>query len=681
MATYGADFYALTKYGTPIAVDYGIDPFLAEPLGEGRTRVQWVNPTGEWTRFRLLRSRYGYAVTPDDGDILLDLTPPSPGQIVDLDGDTPSLSPFRYYSLWIEIDGDWQRAGVTSTLALTRTDTVDRLLAMLPRYFRLSSGAELTGNNENQDLIKFVTVLAYGVDYVRTYAATLPSVNDPGVVHLADLESLASQFGIEYLHALPGRLMRQRVMNGSLLAKQRGVLTGLRDLVALSVGFDVELTYGHNLMLNADQSSFYSPVQYPEWDVATQYTGPNVAQARAGDRVVFAGNEFEAKAIGALGNAQKPELTAIDNTWWVALNRHNDGTLYNSRTTNISTWQALLQGPESALYDVLPITSADALSVDVGATSDVHTGRNDSNVLIVKNTSAGTRDVLVRSISYLAAGTTWDPELVVRYGVPVPQAINAWDAAMNYERGDIVVHKGRSWRALRETLGAQPQVELDTDDVWEALGFDERIRCCVSGYAHGPLTGSPGTGGLAVDNRVFLFDEHGNFLLTLTATSTTAFLDTFTRTDTGVWTTRVADVRPAAQVWAVTTGANWSVADGFAFPTNPTTTQLTRVASLTADGRVAVTFGANAMPGKQYGLALRISGATNYIRASRTKLEKVVAGTPTTLATYSTPCVEGDRLMVDMTGNVLTVYRNGVQVGTATDSFNASATAHGMFTA
>lgn len=679
MAVYSADFYALTKYGTAVAVDYGVEPFTAEPIGSGRTRLQWTNPPGDWTQFRLLRSRYGWAVAPDDGDILIDTTGQTAGEYVDIDGSTPALSPFRYYTLYLLIDAVWQRAGITSTLAINPSNTLDTLLATLPRYYRLASGNELTGNVENHDLQNFMTVVAFGVDYLRTYAQTLPSVNDPHVVHLADLESLATQFGIDYLHALPARLMRQRVTNASLLGKQRGTLAGLRDLVALSVGFDVELVVGRNLMLNQDQSSFYNPIQYPDWDSARTYVGPDTVNSRPGDRVIFAGNEFETKAIGARGGAQQPAVTAVDNTWWKYIDRHADGTLYNTKTGNLSTWQALLQGPEVALYDTLPIGSADALTVNVGSSFDAHSGINDSNVLAVKNTSGGTRDVLVRSISYANAGTTWDPELVVRQGIPVPQATTAWDPTVEYMKGNIVLHKGRPWRAVKEALGAQPPGEPDADDVWEALGFDERIRMCFSAYAHGPLTGSAGTGGLAVEPRVSLFDEHGQLLTTLSIHSTSAFLDTFTRLSTGVWTTRVADVRPSTQTWGVVTGANWLVVDGLAYPADPGATQLTRITSLAANGRVAVTFGKNALSGHTHGLAVRISDASNYIRASRSKLEKVAAGVVTTLATFASLFVEGDRLMIDLNGNTITVYKNAVQVAQVTDSLNAAVAQHGIF--
>jgi hypothetical protein len=681
MATYDADLYALSKYGTPLAVDYGVAPFTAEPIGNGRTRVQWTNPTGAWTQFRLLGSRYGWATAADDGDVLLDLPgPTTPGQFIDIDGTTPALSAFRYYTLYLLIDGTWQRAGMTSTLAVSGDDTLDTLLSFVPTYFRLQAPSELTGHVENADFTKFMSVVAFGVNYLRSYAKTLPSANDPQIVHLSALESLSTQFGVEYLYALSARLMRQRVINASLLAKQRGLKSGLRDLIGLSSGFDIEIALGRNLMLNQDQSSFYNPIQYPEWSALRQYVGPDTVNNRPGDRVIFAGNEFEAKAPGALGDVQKPPVTAADNTWWKYINRHADGTLFVAKSASISTWQALLQGPEVPLTCNLPVDSTDPLYVNVGVSFDNHAGRNDSNVLVVRNTSGGTRDVLVRSISYLSpGGTTWDPETVVRYGIPVPQATEAWDPETEYLRGDIVMHMGRPWRAVRAALGAQPPGEPDFDDVWEALGFDGRIRMCFSAYAHGPLTGTAGTGGLAVESRVSLFDEHGQFLTTLSAKSTAAFLDTFTRQSTGVWTTRVADVRPAAQTWNVVSGSNWMVANGLAYPTNPAATQITRITGLAANGRVAVTFGKNAMTGHTHGLAVRISDGLNYIRASRSRLEKVAAGVVTTLATFASPFVEGDRLMLDLNASTITVYRNGVQIAQVTDALNSAIAQHGIF--
>jgi hypothetical protein len=48
------------------------------------------------------------------------------------------------------------------------------------------------------------------------------------------------------------------------------------------------------------------------------------------------------------------------------------------------------------------------------------------------------------------------------------------------------------------------------------------------------------------------------------------------------------------------------------------------------------------------------------------------------VGSYSTACQPGDRLTVYLSGNNITVYRNGAQVLTASNSYNASATLHGL---
>jgi len=62
----------------------------------------------------------------------------------------------------------------------------------------------------------------------------------------------------------------------------------------------------------------------------------------------------------------------------------------------------------------------------------------------------------------------------------------------------------------------------------------------------------------------------------------------------------------------------------------------------------------------------------------QTNIVKLNAGTPTILATHSTAFLSGDRMTATCSGNVITVFRNGTQVSTATDAFNNTQTNFGM---
>lgn len=81
---------------------------------------------------------------------------------------------------------------------------------------------------------------------------------------------------------------------------------------------------------------------------------------------------------------------------------------------------------------------------------------------------------------------------------------------------------------------------------------------------------------------------------------------------------------------------------------------------------------------QQQALVFRYSDDNDYWKATTQALIKKVSGTFTTVATYSANAQAGDRLTVQLSGSSITVQVNGVTVATATDSFNSTATEHGI---
>ena len=151
---------------------------------------------------------------------------------------------------------------------------------------------------------------------------------------------------------------------------------------------------------------------------------------------------------------------------------------------------------------------------------------------------------------------------------------------------------------------------------------------------------------------------------------------------TGNWGTTLAgqtpDV-PNGQTWSVPAGA--FTVDGFLDGTvHPSVVGTRSVATLSAqsDCQVAVTFKTSPDSGMTQGIIFRRSDDSNYWRAGRTTLRKKVAGSFTTVGTYTTPFSDLDRMTVVLNGSSITVLRNGTSVLSATDSFNSTAVLHGL---
>ena len=97
-----------------------------------------------------------------------------------------------------------------------------------------------------------------------------------------------------------------------------------------------------------------------------------------------------------------------------------------------------------------------------------------------------------------------------------------------------------------------------------------------------------------------------------------------------------------------------------------------------ADCILGVTFLTAANTGWSNGIVFRWSTDSNYWRVGANYLKKRVAGVLSTVATHSTPFSPLDRMTVALSGSSIKVYRNGVQVSSATDSFNSGSAYHGI---
>lgn len=87
---------------------------------------------------------------------------------------------------------------------------------------------------------------------------------------------------------------------------------------------------------------------------------------------------------------------------------------------------------------------------------------------------------------------------------------------------------------------------------------------------------------------------------------------------------------------------------------------------------------------KQIGLVFRLTDTSNYLRIvvdpTSLTLFKRVAGALTTLATYTRTMVSGDVVGIELKGPNISTIVNGNVIGIVTDSFNQTATKHGLCT-
>jgi hypothetical protein len=492
---------------------------------------------------------------------------------------------------------------------------------------------------------------------VRSYYDSNRYTNDAMRTRFDNVAQLAAQFGIQYEASAPAYLFRQRVRDAATLGRQKGTLEQIRSIISETTGYDSDLSIGDNLMLSDDQADFDHPT-FPQWDSGVNYA--------SGEKVEFGSYLYQAGSSGAYGQAQAPTGTNASNAYWTVVSYGTDSTLVDANG-HVAGWEEI-----SFTAGVTPGTNG--VLVGIGVQNPTNPDDKAGNALWVRNTNSGgsVATMGVRSVGRLAGQSTMDPQQPVLFGIPVPYTWQAWDNNAEYVPGDMVIYHGRVYQALTASLNVTPPDTATANAQWTPLGYDDRVQMCLSGYAQA-YSGEQ----VHVYPFVEYYDSHGSLITALYSDAVPAYqvLDSFSQGWSG-WTTRTSDLGGAS--WTETLG-QWTsggYAGGAAYPVGATAS----IATITghADGTVAGTFLTNPGNTLKQGVVFRLQDSSNYWRAGRTALHLIQSGAVAGTFNYSTSFSDGDRITAAFSGSNITIYRNGTQVLTITNSALSTATKVGM---
>ena len=661
--------YAYTRYGTekygPVVIDwslYGatgdslpltskfidfkVDPIIAEPIGYDLISLTWQSPSGVWTGLRVLKNFTGYSVNETDGEILLDVTAPD-HSLMDAG---VRAGAWHYYTLFVKSEGVWQRAGGASTLMVVDHGYGQRLFDLLPIHHQ-SSGTDANDSPiENETLKKFLSILGWGLDSVKTSLDSLQFLNDPKKSHVSDLARLADQLGITYESSAPSGLFRQRVGSAAVLGREKGTLEQLQSLISMTTSLDVALSLGPNLMVNDDAASFAHPT-YPLYTTFRNYV--------AGERIRFNGYVYQCNTGGAYGQEQAPSGTQASNSRWTNLAGTSDVTLVDTDGA-IAGWEG--QAYSGGEYPTLTLA--------LGVQSVLDAADLTANALKVSNDNGFTADLGARSIARRGGEVTLDRGQVFKFGTPIPLPL-PYLATDTYQRGTLVNFEGRVYRATHEVSGTPPDGGLTDDAYWEIIGLDDRPNLALSLYA------KAGEGFVIPAYPVIeFFDELGALVGTVDTENEATIGSTFDSFGNRYGTLVGHTMDTGSATWTVQSGT-WVVSDLDGGVLWPSGTGLATIPG-SADGNVSATFNAEAAGVNKQFVVFRGASATSFLLATMEGLYSHTAGAYVMLGAYSTPFLPQDRITVNFVGTAITVSRNGTPVLSVASNLNQTATLHGL---
>lgn len=270
MSRYGINYYNLAYYGPDNASQYVAGNFSAAPFGYGKIIIKWDSPAGTWAKIRLVRNSYGYPVNPWDGDTLVSaFIETDPTVYEDEIGLVKGA--YYYYSLFVlEITTyTWVRVGDATGVSVKDFGYTDKLYSGLPDVHKITNAYDASGNYDNNDLYKFLSLFGFELNRMYTEISLLNNRYDIQKVKGDLIPLFLKQFGYSYEKEIGYQQSRILVRDALQISKEKGSSQGLREFIKAFTGYAVPkplgteanppvngLTMGHNLMLDHNDSSF-----------------------------------------------------------------------------------------------------------------------------------------------------------------------------------------------------------------------------------------------------------------------------------------------------------------------------------------------------------------------------------------------------------------------------------------
>ena len=283
MSRYGNAVYGASKYGEAPKLAYSVEPMKITVIDFDKIHLEWQQPTGTFTKFRIVRNTSGFSETSEDGEIVFEQSSVGGDN---LQGNLTTLSLFDgvdnlsavkivpgtnlYYTVFLfTSDKVWVKAGKITDVVPKDTGAYTRMMNLIPRVFTSKELSPLGTIDESSDLAKFMSALSFSYEQWQTSINLLKPGTDFEKSVYSTIPGEALSIGLDVEPNLPVENQRRLIRQGIYLQANRGTKVGLEDYAESLTGYTPSATVSSNLMLSVQDSTFYQGIGNWAWNVGS----------------------------------------------------------------------------------------------------------------------------------------------------------------------------------------------------------------------------------------------------------------------------------------------------------------------------------------------------------------------------------------------------------------------------
>ena len=412
MAKYGNFPYAGAKYGVTPKLAYSVEPMSITVLDFVKIKLTWLSPTGDFTKIKLVRNQFGFPETSEDGLTIWEenATEGTVSRYDFVDGeDNPDQTPIVngrqvYYTMFLFTDQKvWVKAGQITDLMPLDHGVHKRMMDIIPKVFTSNIQSPLGVTDENSALYYFLGGISFTHEQFLSQLDVLrPQHSSEGIAFFTLIQNSFS-LGLIPEPSLPVKNQKRLIREALYMYSHKGMQNGISTYAESLTGFAPTVTLSPNLLLNVNDSTFYTSIG--------NWTATNATLTSSTEQVPATGTNV------------------IDNVYTGKIVASSSGSMQLGNTAPITrgvpllpdteyTVSCKLKSPSSAGNITLSVKFYDRHGVITGTTQSATAVAANNTWKSSSKTFTTTADTSYASIqiAYSAAGTYYVDQVCVQLG-------------------------------------------------------------------------------------------------------------------------------------------------------------------------------------------------------------------------------------------------------------------------
>ena len=271
MSKYGYSVYGANKYGLTPKLAYSVEPMSINVLQFNEVFISWQLPTGNFTRFRVLRNQNAFPETAEDGIIIYELISQDGASLEGslatsffydgLENPTQTaINPGRniFYRVFLYTsDNVWVKAGEIAEVVPSNTGATNKVMDLLPRVLTSSVLSPLGVIDKSSQLYKFLDGISFSYEQMMTEIMLARPAHNLESANFKTIPGEVLNVGLNPEPNIPVLRQRALIREAIPLYADKGTALGISDYAESLTGFAPTLSTSSNLMLTVQDSTFY----------------------------------------------------------------------------------------------------------------------------------------------------------------------------------------------------------------------------------------------------------------------------------------------------------------------------------------------------------------------------------------------------------------------------------------